>query len=475
MGILTMKFGGSTVGTTTALPQVVSIILQESERWEHLVIVVSALDGVTDALIEAAHLAQLGNRRGYRRIVATLRTRHLALVEQLPLKEEERGALKADIDHLLFDMLDVCQTLSEPTSVNLPVAEYIDAIIGVGERLSARVIAALLRQNGIRGVALDAFDLIITDEIFGNANPDFSRTRERVKNNLMPLLERNLVPVITGFIGSTPSGKPTTLGRGGSDFTASLLAVCTESSEVWIWADVDGMMSADPRDIDDAHVIDELSYTEVAELTYFGARILHTRMVAPLREQNIPLCVKNVFKPQRVGTRIHANAPDFPPQIKAITSSQSIGLTTTADTDLGLLLDVINKSLQQTIGGKPDVLMTAQSPNARFVCFVVPTSAGPDALRTISLTLEGHLQENDLHWSLTPVSIITTIGTRLNDAPRLWGDIFVALDDISILAISQGATHCSLSVVVAPHDADRALRRIHGITQTTQKHKLPAH
>ncbi|MDZ4671736.1 MAG: hypothetical protein SH821_12770, partial [Phototrophicales bacterium] len=262
----------------------------------------------------------------------------------------------------------------------------------------------------------------------------------------------------------------TTLGRGGSDYTASLLAVCTGSSEVWIWADVDGMMSADPREIESAHVIDELSYTEVAELTYFGARILHTRMVAPLREQNIPLCVKNVFKPQRTGTRIHANAPDFPPQIKAITSSQSIGLSTTANTDIGALLDVVNKALYQVIGSKPDILMTAQSPNARFICFVIPTSAGPDALRNIALTLETMLTDLDGAWSLAPVSIITTIGTRLNDSPRLLGEILLALDDIPTLAISQGATHCSLSVVVAPHDADRALRRIHNIAQ---KKKLP--
>lgn len=470
MGILTMKFGGSTVGTTTALPQVVSIILQEFERWEHLIIVVSALDGVTDALIEASHLAQLGNRRGYRRIVATIRTRHLALVEQLPLKDDERNALKADIDRLLFDMLDVCQTLSEPTSVNLPVAEYVDAIIGVGERLSARIIATLLRHNNIKGVALDAFDLIITDDVFGNANADIERTRERIQSNLMPLLERKLVPVITGFIGSTLSGKPTTLGRGGSDFTASLLAVCTGASEVWIWADVDGMMSADPRELDNAHAIDELSYAEVAELTYFGARILHTRMVAPLKAQHIPLFVKNVFKPQYVGTRIHANAPDFPPQIKAITSSQSIGLVTVQHADLGDLVHTINESLYQTIGVKPDVLMTAQSPNARFLCFIIPTSAGPDALRHITLDLEKRLDESQ--WSLTPVTIITAIGTRLNDSPRLLGDILVALDDIPTLAISQGASHCSLSVVVAPHDTDRALHRIHTIIHK-QKSAMP--
>lgn len=161
------------------------------------------------------------------------------------------------------------------------------------------MIAALLRQNGIRGVALDAFDLIITDDVFGNANPDLDQTQAHIDTNLLPLLKRGLVPVITGFIGSTPTSKPTTLGRGGSDFTAALLAVCTHSEEVWIWADVDGMMSADPREVENARVIDELSYTEIAEMTYFGARILHTRMVAPLREHHIPLYVKNVFNPPK--------------------------------------------------------------------------------------------------------------------------------------------------------------------------------
>src|SRR5690606_14081691 len=154
MAILVMKFGGASVGTTTALTQVLSIVMQEYERWDHLLLVVSALDGVTDALIEAAQLAKLSNRRGYRRIVATLRTRHLALVEQLPLGTNERQALQADIDRLLFDMLDVCQELASYPSEE-PVQAAFDEIIGVGERIAARIVATLLRQNKLRGVAID--------------------------------------------------------------------------------------------------------------------------------------------------------------------------------------------------------------------------------------------------------------------------------------------------------------------------------
>jgi aspartate kinase len=279
-----MKFGGSSVGTAAALTQVVGIVLHEYERWDRLIIVASALEGVTDSLLEAAHLAGLSNRRGYRRITATIRTRHLSLVEQLPLGPTERSALNADIDRLLFDMLDVCQAVADLTTDTVPLNK-LDAIISVGERLAARIIAALLRQNHLRSVALDATDLIVTDDTFTNANPDMTLTRARIQEHLLPMLDRRIVPVVTGYIGGTVKGEPTTLGRGGSDLSASILGTCSDAREVWIWTDVDGMMSTDPREVENARVIPEMTYDEAAELAYFGARILHARMIAPLRER----------------------------------------------------------------------------------------------------------------------------------------------------------------------------------------------
>jgi aspartate kinase len=246
MSTLVMKFGGSSVDDRRA-HQVLSIVLHEHERWERLILVASALEGVTDALIETAHLAQLNNRRGYRRIVATIRTRHMALAEYLPLGPTERSALQADIDRLLFDMLHVCQSLSDTPSDTV-APDKVDAVIGVGERLSARIIAALLRQNALRGVAIDASDLIVTDDVYGNATPEMTLTQERMSAQLLPMLDRRIIPVVTGFVGATRTGKPTTLGRGGSDYTASILAVCTDADEVWIWSSVDGMMSGDPRE-----------------------------------------------------------------------------------------------------------------------------------------------------------------------------------------------------------------------------------
>ncbi|MEO1442386.1 MAG: aspartate kinase, partial [Chloroflexota bacterium] len=270
MKTLVMKFGGLAVGTTTALTQVLSIILHEHERWNRLLIVVSALEGVTDALLEATRLAQVSNRRGYRRISATLRTRHMALVEHLPLGPTERQALQADMDRLLFEMLDQLQSVADAAQEDLS-AEKVDAIVGTGERLAARIVAAMVRQNNIRAVAIDSQSLVITDANFGNAVPDLEASCERITENLLPMLDRKIIPVITGFIGSTLDGRITTLGRGGSDYTASVLGACSNADEVWIWTTVDGMMTTDPNEIDNARVITDMSYAEVGEMAYFGA------------------------------------------------------------------------------------------------------------------------------------------------------------------------------------------------------------
>lgn len=466
MGTLMMKFGGNSVATTTALTQVISIVLQEYERWDRLVLVASALEGVTDSLIEAAHLAQMNNQRGYRRIVATIRTRHLSLVDQLPLSHDERNALTADIDKLLFDMMDVCQSLADmPTDDHIPT-DKIDLIIGVGERLSARIIAALLRENNLRGVSIDATTLFITDDTFGHAVPDLTATRERVTRDLLPLLDRGIIPVVTGFIGSTPDGRATTVGRGGSDYTASILSVCIGADELWIWTHVDGLMSGDPSETPNARVIPSMSYYEVAELAYFGARILHSRMVKPLQEHNIPLRVKNVLRPQQMGTMIHHQTDNQTDRIKAVTTIHGLGLRAEGEISLKQIMALVNQVFVNVIGSKSDVMISSQSSNATFLCFVVPTSANLDALRLLqnALRYELDLGQDYGNWDVFPVAVITAIASQIDQKPRLVGRIIAALDDITLLAMAQGPSHCSVSMVVGREQAESALERIHRLT-----------
>ncbi len=462
MAVLVMKFGGASVGTTTALTQVLSIVLQEHERWDHLLLVVSALDGVTDALIESARLAQLGNRRGYRRIVATLRTRHIALVEQLPLGLNERQALQADIDRLLFDMLDICQNISNTPPEKAITAEY-DQIIGVGERLAARIVATLLRQNNLRGVAIDATDLVVTDADYGHARPDIVRTRQRIQQHLLPTLARDIIPVVTGFIGATESGQPTTLGRGGSDYTASILAVCAEAKEVWMWTDVDGIMSTDPQEDSRAAIIPYLSYEEVAELAYFGARILHARMIGPLREYGIPLRVKNIFKPRAVGTLIGEADPQQASRIKAVTSIQGISLSAKYSGPLTGITAEIDDTLHATTGNHAEVMISSQSSTHTFICFLIPTTINPEALDTTQHHLKQRLQERDGKpvWDVKTVSVLTVVGSQLDQLHQHAIGIMQALDNIPTRALAQGPSGNSLSMIVDLADAEQALQQIH--------------
>lgn len=462
MDTLVMKFGGSTVGTTEALTQVLSIVLHEHERWDRLVLVVSALEGVTDALIEAAHLAQMGNQRGYRRIFANLRTRHIALIEHLPLGTTERAALQADIDRQLFDVLDIFEGMSQSQNVRV-IPDAVDATIGVGEKLSTRIIAALLRQNNVKSVALDTTSLIITDDVYGNATPNIPLTQTQIEANLMPLLELGIVPVVTGFIGATRSGKPTTLGRGGSDYTASVLGVTVGAKEIWIWTDVDGMMTADPREVPEARVIPTMSYEEAAEMAYFGARVLHARMTTPLQQQHIPLRVKNVFKPQQAGTLIYDVAPGRSQTIKAITSIAGLVLTAEHSTPLSPIAPLIGKTMLAMPHVRADIMLSSQSSARSFVCLLIPTSAGPDAIHSTQQALEDVLKDNpDLGiWSVSSVSIITAISTNLDQWPQTTASILQSLVHLRVLAMAQGPSGYSFSLVVDVKDSEDALHQIH--------------
>jgi len=457
-----MKFGGSSVGTPTALTQVLSIVLHEQKYWDNLILVASALDGVTDMLLEAAYLAQVSNQRGYRRIAATLRTRHLAIIDQLPLGTAERAAVQADVDRLLFEMLDICQTVASiPTDTLSP--HISDSIVSVGERVSARIIAALLRQNSLLGVAIDGIDLIVTNAVYGNATPNVQQTAQKVEQLLMPMLTRNIIPVVTGFIGATPDGKTTTLGRGGSDYTASILAVCAKADEVWIWSNVDGMMSTDPNEIPDARPIAELSYDEVAELAYFGARILHARMIIPLKEHGISLRIKNVYKPQLGGTLIHHISEKQQPSLKAVTTISAIGLTANRSGSVSDVAKLVDEALFQSIGAHADVMISSQSSSKTFLCFIVPTSAGLEAIDTIRHALSERLNtyRDEVSWEAKPLSVVTAIGESLDEIQGTTAQILKELQGVKVLGLAQGPSRCSLSIIVEPNTAEQTLRSVH--------------
>ncbi|MCY4019777.1 MAG: aspartate kinase [Chloroflexi bacterium] len=465
MAILTMKFGGGSLGTAKALTQVLAIIIDESRRWERILIVASALEGVTDMLLEAALQARVGDQRGYRRIAATLRTRHMALVDQLPFDTSDRNALKADIDQLLSDMLDQCQKVAKNLNDEL-LPSMSDAVVAVGERLSARIIAALLRQNDIRGVTVDGTELIVTDNVHGNANPILQRTAENVKDLLLPMFEREIMPVVTGYIGATEAGETTTLGRGGTDFTASVLSALLEADALWIWTDVDGMMSADPREIANAGVIPALDYNEAAELAYFGAKILHAKMIAPLAKRAIPLRIKNIYRPQKTGTAISHSAGHGQPVIKAVTSIQGLALTRPTSGSMAGITRLVGNTLFKTLGMRTEVMIASQSSSSSFLVLVIPTSIGIDGVDRLQQALREKMAEypDKMPWQIETISLVTAIGNNISSSPALLATVLAKLDDIPLLGLAVGPSNCSITVAVSQADSRPAVARIHELT-----------
>ena len=305
------KFGGTSVGAPQRFVQVADILESLPEAGEPCVVVVSAMSGVTDALIAGARAAAAGQGlpRGaggaYREIKAGLLRRHLDVVENVLESRREQlelGGLVEDQLHELERLYRSLAVLGEVTRRGY------DAVSAFGERLSSALLAAVLRERGLRAEAIHAGELIVTDANFGAARPDLAATRARVQAELAPRLARGATAVVTGYLGATPQGVTTTLGRGGSDFSAALLAYGLEADEVCIWSDVDGILTADPHLVPEARTLDELSYAEAAELAYYGAEVLHPKTLGPLRAAGISLRLLNSFNPSHPGNAHHAHA-----------------------------------------------------------------------------------------------------------------------------------------------------------------------
>src|SRR5215211_491424 len=294
MSLLVMKFGGTSVGNATAIAALAEITREQLVVWNRAVVVVSAMSGVTDLLIQGAQTAASGDAANYKAIARRLREKHAAALAELVAAPDELAATRALIEQLIDEFELLCHSVHVLGEVS---PRALDAISGLGERMSARLVAAALRAHGTAAEAVDAGEFVITTAHFGSAVPLQPQTRERAQARLAPLLARGVVPVVTGFIGATENGASTTLGRGGSDYSGAIVGAALDADEVAIYTDVDGVMTTDPRLTPDARVIPVLSYAEMSELAYFGAKVLHPRAVRPVIERGIPLRIRNTFNP----------------------------------------------------------------------------------------------------------------------------------------------------------------------------------
>lgn len=458
---LLVKFGGTSVGSPTAMQQAAEIIRKQREEWVQIAAVVSAMNGVTNNLISCAQAALERKEDKYQDVITQLQTRHFKAIETLaPIDMQDK--LRANIDRQLADLKAFCDSIQVMGEVT---ARGMDAISSLGERMNAQIFSACLQAAGVLSQPVDATNLIVTDDNFQNARPLIEETRKCVAVRLNPLLEQGIVPVITGFIGATDQGLTTTLGRGGSDYSASILAKCLEASEIWNCTDVDGVMTADPNIVPDARVIPELTYDEMSEMAYFGAKVLHPKTIQPIAEKNIPLRVMNTFNPEHPGTHISSSANALHGKLTSVTGIQNLSIFTIEGRGMLGVPGIAARTFGAVAEQGASVLMISQSSSEQSIAFVVPSDMESKVQKALLRDLSNEIARGDINGVniLSDVVIITVIGSGMRQTPGVSARVFNAVgkEMINVIAIAQGSSEYSISMVVASRDAKLAIQKLH--------------
>ena len=462
MSTLVMKFGGTSVGSPEAIGQTAQILADYAPNWGRIVVVVSAMSGVTNVLLQSAASAQLGDEVAYTDQIDQLRDRHRETIRTLFPQNGERTPLLATIDSFIAELNAYCRSIHVLGEVT---PRGLDTIVSLGERMNARVVAAALRTHLLDSQALDATELIITDDAFQNAMPLMDETRRQIQERLCPLLEEGVIPVVTGFIGANHEGITTTLGRGGSDYTAAILGDCLDADEVWTWTDVDGVMTADPRVVSDARVIPEISFNEISELAYFGAKVLHPKTIRPVLERDIPLWVKNTFNPTHPGTRITRKPSRAPGTITAVALIRELSMVTVEGRGMLGVPGIAARTFSAVAQTGASVLMISQASSEQSICFVIPTTTTQSVIKSLEKEMVLELSRRDIDniRAQDDVVIVTAVGAGLRETPGVAARIFGALRDtgINVIAIAQGSSEHSISLVVSAKDGETAMYHIH--------------
>lgn len=460
--LLVMKFGGTSMGSAERM-RVAAGICSDQAKTRPVVCVVSAMSKITDLLLDSLRKAEAGDRADLDKNLKSLRDRHTAACTELLPDERSQAAVLRDMETLLSEFGRIANGV---LMLGERPPRSIDEAIAIGERLSALLLAAYLESQGVGAAAINASKIVVTDAVFGNASPLMDLTRERCAAVMRPLLDEGVMPVVTGFNGATADGRPTTLGRGGSDFSASILASALDAAELWIWTDVDGIMSTDPRVVANARVLDEVTYNEAAELAYNGAKVLHPRTLAPLEEKKIPVWSKNSFNLPAPGTKIVPRLNIEPKGARAVTSMKNVALIAIEPAAGGLSgTRLMARAMGALARANAEILAITSSSYRQAFCFLVRQ----DELRLVLDHLEEGLSLELTHGYSRPiqvdedVALIAVVGEGMRGAQGMAGRIFTAISNagVNIMAIAQGSSEITIAAVVRKSGVDQAVRAIH--------------
>jgi bifunctional aspartokinase / homoserine dehydrogenase 1 len=456
-----MKFGGTSVGDAACIRRSATIVANSAREFS-VAVVVSAMSGVTNRLIDAAHHAKRGDRDAGKTLADALRRQHAEALAVLVHDESARAEVQRRIDEILAEgarLYEGTALLRELTPRTL------DAISSLGERLCAPVFAAALSQMGVDGCAIEATELIVTDSFHGGADPQAEPTRQRSQARIGPLLKNGQVPIITGFIGATADGVLTTLGRGGSDYSATILGAALDAEEIIIWTDVEGVLTADPRLVSDARTIPEISYREAAELAYFGAKVLHPKTLRPVLPAGIPVWIRNSFAPEKLGTKITPQGRSIGGGVKALTAIRDVALISVGGPGIVGVPDVVGRTFSTTAQLRAEVLLISQSSSQNDICFIVAKAHAQETLEALRREFAQDLAHEVVeHITMDPnIAIVAVVGENMRGTPGVAGRTFHCLgrEGVNIIAIAQGSSETNISFVVSDESVKAALLATH--------------
>ncbi len=453
------KFGGTSLGSAGRIKKVADIIAGALHEGK-LIVVVSAIHRVTDLLLESATKACSGES-GYRNTLEEVDHLHLSIAGDLfagTLLDEVTLALRSELSELndLVQGVFLLRELSEKSQA---------AVLGFGERMSALMVSRYLQERGIASFSLDARKLIVTDTNYADARVDIHASELHIKKLLASF---DGVPVVTGFIAAAPDGSSTTLGRGGSDYTASLLGAALGAAEIWIWSDVDGFFSADPKRVRDARILPHISYSEAMELSHAGARVLHPLAVQPAMKAGIPLLIKNSFNPEAKGTRIeHAIHTGLSPAlpVTGLTSINKVVLLNLSGSGMAGVPGVASRLFSCLARHRINIIFISQASSEQSITLAITPSQAAKAKKILEEVFIAEIESRQIEPLVIRrnLALIAVVGNNMSGHPGVSAQLFETLgkNGINVIAVAQGANEMNISLVIDAHDEDKALNCIH--------------
>lgn len=452
-----LKFGGTSVGSVESITTVCNILKKYQKNNQSFSVVFSAMSGITNEIIAMSKLAAEGKAE-HQAILKQIEDKHVNAVKAL-IDVKVQSRVIANVKKLINELEDVLNSVLQLWELSLRTQDY---LLSFGERLSAYIVSEYLKENGIPCEYLDARDVVKTDSNFGNAKVDFKTTEKNIKGYFE---NHKITQIITGFIASNEGGETTTLGRGGSDYTASIFAAAIGAEEIEIWTDVDGMMTADPRKVKRAFTLPALSYVEAMEMSHFGAKVIYPPTLQPAFNKKIPIWIKNTFNPDFEGTIISAKSRPSDFLIKGITSIQKIALVSLQGSGIMGVPGASARLFNALAKVKINIILITQASSEYSICFAIEPADSDKAKTAIETEFaqeildkkveKAHIENN--------LSIVAIIGDNMRHTSGISGKLFSSLgkNGINVIAIAQGSSELNLSVVIPEHDLNKALNSLH--------------